>query len=282
MRLAISLPLHNSKALASLLQRLYDPSSPDYRHYLAKGEFTERFGPTKEDYQTVISFAESNGLAVASTHESRLLLDVRGKVSDIERAFHVTLRTYQHPTEARQFYAPEVEPWVEAGLPILDVAGLSDYSLLRPALPRMSKGTHSGAAGGSSPITGDYAGPDFRNAYAPNVSLQGTGQSVGLFEADGYYAADIANYEAYESLPAVPLENVLLDGFSGTPGPLNAKVAVNIEMAISMAPGLASVVVFEGGTNDSTWLDILDRMSSSNQIKQFRFVVGLYNYKPIV
>ena len=52
----------------------------------------------------------------------------------------------------------------------------------------------------------------------------GTGQTVGLFEADGYYASDIANYEGAafsansEYSPFVPLTNVLIDGFNGAPG----------------------------------------------------------------
>ncbi len=124
-------------------------------------------------------------------------------------------------------------------------------------------------AGGSSPIFGDYLGQDFRNAYAPGVSLQGSGQIVGLFEADGYYAGDITNYEAYENLSPVPLQNVLIDDFNGVPGALNPEVATDIEMAIAMAPGLKAVVVFESSTNSATWIDILDAMASSNQIKQF-------------
>src|SRR5271156_4411644 len=49
--LAIGLPLRNNAALDSLMQQIYDPASPRYRHYLTPAEFTERFGPTKQDYQ---------------------------------------------------------------------------------------------------------------------------------------------------------------------------------------------------------------------------------------
>ncbi len=256
LRLAISLPLHNSDALGAFLHRLYDPASPDYRHYLTPSQFTESFGPTEQEYQSVIDFAKAHGLEVVATHDSRQLLDVSGKVSDIEAAFHVSLRSYQHPTETRRFYAPEGEPWVDAGLPISEVAGLSDYTLLRRMQHVKPERTHAGAAGGSSPIAGDYMGQDFRNAYAPGVALQGTGQQVGLFEADGYYAADIANYVAYEGQSAVPLRNVYIDNFNGAPGALNGEVAVDIEMAIAMAPALSAVVVFEctnvvSGTNSS-------------------------------
>ncbi|HEY3856986.1 MAG TPA: MBG domain-containing protein [Verrucomicrobiae bacterium] len=290
LRIAISLPLRNREALDELLKRLYDPGSPDYRQYLTPGQFTANFGPTEEDYQSVINFAQSFGLSIEKTHDNRLLLDVRGKVADLERAFHVTLRTYQHPSEARQFRAPEAEPWVDPKLPIQEVIGLSDYVLLRPTAHRKPVKTQSGAAGGSSPIAGDFIGQDFRNAYAPGVSLTGAGQRVGLFEADGYYSADIDNYEAYAGQSPVALQNVLVDGFNGVPGALNPEVAADIEMAIAMAPGLSAVVVFEctnsvsgtnsGGTEVQYWLDTLDRMASSNQIKQFSSSWGYVTADP--
>ena len=217
---------------------------------------------------------------------------MRGRVADLERAFHVSLRTYQHPNAARQFRASDAEPWVDSKLPIQGVTGLSDYVLLRPTAHRKPVKTRGCAAGGSSPIAGDFIGQDFRNAYAPGVSLTGAGQRVGLFEADaGYYAVDIGNYEAYAGQSSVTLQNVLIDGFNGAPGVLNPEVAADIEMAIAMAPGLASVVVFEctntvsglnsGGTEVQYWLDTLDRMASSNQIKQFSSSWGYVTADPI-
>jgi subtilase family serine protease len=40
MNLTIVLPLRNQSELTSLLKRLYDPSSPDYRHFLSVEQFT--------------------------------------------------------------------------------------------------------------------------------------------------------------------------------------------------------------------------------------------------
>ena len=59
-----------------------------------------------------------------------MLLDVSGKVADIDKALHVTLRTYHHPTENRDFFAPDTEPTVDATLPILNVSGLNNYRRL--------------------------------------------------------------------------------------------------------------------------------------------------------
>jgi len=85
LHLAIGLPLRNQEVLTHFLQRLYDPASPDYHRYLTSAQFTEKFGPTAQDYQTVIDFAKSNGLAVVTTHESRLLLDVRERFRTSKR-----------------------------------------------------------------------------------------------------------------------------------------------------------------------------------------------------
>jgi hypothetical protein len=270
LRLAISLPLHNSEVLTNLLQRLYNPASPDYHHYLTPAQFNEKFGPTEQDYQTVIQFAASNGFEVAATRESRLLLDIRGEAADVEKAFHVTLRMYQHPTENRQFYAPDVDPTVDAGLPILDIVGLGDYAVPRPMLRVKPAKTEPMSLSGSG-TNGYFLGSDFRNAYAPGVSLTGAGQMVGLLELDGYYSNDIVSYETLAGLPDVPLLNVPTNGFPAASGSGIIEVSLDIEMAIAMAPGLEAVVVF-GSTNTSGttgFMDIIDSMASSNEIKQF-------------
>src|SRR5258708_19353872 len=96
---------------------------------------------------------------------------------------------------------------------------------------------------GSAP-GGGYMGSDFRNAYLPGSTLNGSGQIVGLLQFDGYFASDIATYESLAGLTNVPLQNVLLDGFNGAPGANNDEVCLDIETAISMAPALAKVLVF--------------------------------------
>jgi len=61
-----------------------------------------------------MGFAKRNGLTVTGTHGNRLLLDVNGSVADIQQAFHVTMRVIGNPTESRDFYAPDIEPSMDA------------------------------------------------------------------------------------------------------------------------------------------------------------------------
>ena len=127
-----------------------------------------------------------------------MLLEVSASVADIERALQVTMRTYAHPTEARAFFSPDAEPSVEMGVPILCIGGLDNFArphpknLRRSPLKTAAKATPKTIGSGPN---GNLAGFDFRAAYAPGVSLTGTGQMVGLVEFDGYYAGDIASYE---------------------------------------------------------------------------------------
>jgi uncharacterized repeat protein (TIGR03803 family) len=262
--LAIGLPLRDREGLTNLLVQLYDPASPNFRHYLTPEQFTQRFGPTDEDYQSVVKFARTHGLVVTGLHPGRTLVDVKGPVSAIERAFHVRLNDYQHPTENRTFFAPDAEPSLDLTTPVLSVAGLDNYIVPRPCMRPKPAGQARPDATGSGP-GGAYLGYDFRNAYLPGVTLTGAGQTCGMLEFEsGFYQSDVTAYEVLANLPDVPVTAVLLDGYDGEPGNGNAEVSLDIEMAISMAPGLAGVRVYEGASTD----DILDQMAQDSFVKQ--------------
>jgi subtilase family serine protease len=89
--LAIGLPLRNTEALSNLLQQVYDPSSTNYHKYLTPDQFTARFGPTAQDYQSVIDFATRNGLVVSGTYSNRMLVDVTGKSVGHSKCFSCCL-----------------------------------------------------------------------------------------------------------------------------------------------------------------------------------------------
>jgi Pro-kumamolisin, activation domain/Domain of unknown function (DUF5011)/Cadherin-like domain/Immunoglobulin domain len=265
LNLAISLPLQNSAGLDYLLRQIYDPASTNYHRYLTPEQFTQRFGPTESNYQAVIVFAQANGLAVTAEHPNRAVLDVAGSVADIERVFHVTMRTYQHPKEGRTFFAPDAEPSVDLTVPILHVSGLDDFALPHPA--NLMKNSSVITPKGTGSAGGAFQGNDFRAAYVPGTALTGAGQTVGLLQFDGYYPADIAAYESQAGLPNVPLTNVAVDGGVSTPGSGNVEVALDIEMVVSMAPGLSQIIVYEA-PNPSPWVDLLNRIANDNLARQ--------------
>jgi len=281
--LAISLPLRNQQALNYLLKNIYDSKSPQYRRFLTPQKFLAMFGPTTSDYQAVVQFAQSHNLKVTKTYSNRAVVDVEGSVSDIENTFNVRMHNYQRP-DGTKFHSPDAEPSVDLTVPLLHITGLQNYAVPHPFIHRKS-GLTGGAKNNANgkPLVGTgptplptlgignnttYIGNDFRNAYVQNVSLDGAGQSVGLYELDGFYANDIVNYATAGGLNVSAgqinggsgsiVTSVYVDGvnYDANPGAGNTEVSLDIDMVISMAPG-AQVFVYEGTYSD----DVLAAMA---------------------
>lgn len=280
--LAISLPLRNEAQLDTLLQDLYDPTSPNYRKFLTVQEFTDQYGPTIIDYQRVIGFAQSYGLVVTHTFSNRLVLNVRGTVGDIEQAFQVRMNVYQHPAENRTFFAPDVEPTAESGIPILSVEGLSTFNLPHPMLKKAQPyGSVNSNQTGSGP-GGQFLGSDMRAAYGGGTTLNGSGQVVGLIELGPYRLADVLSYFSSLGQPlTVPIVNVLVgvDGVCSStepsPGPCDdGEEAIDIQQAIAMAPNLSALVVYEAYSASTDALSAYTQAATDNVAKQLSISFG--------
>ena len=252
--LDVVLPVRDRAGLDALAEAVADPQSPEYRHYLTPAQFTERFGPTQEDYDTVVRYLSAQGLTVTGGTRDGMEVQVKGAVADIERAFHVTMRTYQHPTENRVFYSPDREPTTDMAIPLWHVSGLDNFSIPKPMLVKRSD---YAAAHGISPdkvvthaTTGSgpsasFLGSDMRAAYYGGTALTGAGQNLGLFE---YYGTDLADLTTYfknvGQTNNVPVTLLSTDGTSTTclesSGCDDTEQTLDMTQALGMAPGLAS------------------------------------------
>jgi len=255
MRLVLVLPPRNQAELDDLLKELYDPQSASYRKFLTVEEFTARFGPSQEDYDAVIRFAEANGFAVIGTSPNRMNLDISGSVANVEAAFHLTMGIYQHPTENRTFFAPDREPTPPVQL--WHVSGLDNYSTPRPGVVRRdaSVGTEElNAPTGSGPDN-SFLGSDMRAAYYGGSTLTGKGQSVGLFELRGTDLADLAAYYAnvgqadlvtisdHVTLLSVDTQSTSCRFINGCD---DTQQTVDLTQALGMAPDVSKLVMYIG------------------------------------
>ncbi|MGB7986865.1 MAG: protease pro-enzyme activation domain-containing protein [Terracidiphilus sp.] len=295
LQLSLMLPLRNQDELQSFLQRLQDPSSPDFRKYLTVEQFTAEYGPTEADYQAVIEFAQANGFQVTNTPKNRMLVSINGSVAQINKTFHVTMTSYRHPTEDRSFYAPDATPTINLGVTISQIVGLDNFA--RPH-SQASKAAPGAVHGNTSDFTG--SGPnqamlarDMRAAYYGNGPLTGAGQAVGLVEYENYDINDVvlsfdgeatatANGDNYSLTytPAsgggpysVAINNVMIDG--GTPlGSDDGEAVLDIVAPIGMAPGISQVVVYISSGSD---VDMFNQMAVDNTAKQLSTSWGWSN-----
>jgi len=270
LKLGIQLPLRNQAELTQLLHDLYDPKSPNFHKYMSVSGFTERFGATAGDYNTVVAWAKANGLTVTATTPNRRLVAVEGSVDTVNRAFHVIICNYRHPTEARDFYSPDREPsTVGLSVPLLQITGMNNYVLPHPMLQHKAAATN---AAGSGP-SGEYLPSDMRAAYYGKGPLTGAGQSIGIFSFDGYLASDVQLYYSKTGMSSnVPIRNVLVGGFSGACIAVSSPTSstcddgeqvLDIVNAIGMAPGIKQILFYEGSSDT----EILNQMATDNVAK---------------
>ena len=269
MRLVLVLPLRNQAQLNEFLKNLYDPSSASFHQFLTVEEFTALFGPSEDDYNAVIQFAQANGFSVVGTSRNRLNVDVIGTVQTIDNAFHLQLGAYQHPTEDRTFYAPDREPTPSLSVQLWHIAGLDNYSIPHPAGLSRSLDVTSNATTGSGPAA-SFLGTDMRAAYYGG-GLDGSGQSLGLVE---YYGTDLSDLETYFAT-AGQTNNVpiTLESTDGTPtGCLNSEgcddteQTLDMTQALGMAPGLSSLVVYIGSSDAAIFNAMATAAPLSNQL----------------
>jgi subtilase family serine protease len=265
MNLDVVLTLGDRAGLESFLKELYDPASPSYRHFVTVAEFTERFGPSQADYDAVVGFAQANGLTVVGGTHDGMDVQIKGPVSAIQTAFHVTLSTYQDPA-GKTFYAIDREPTTNLTFPLWHISGLDNYSNPHPMFVKKSDyakahdmdpdAVVSHATTGSGP-SASFLGSDMRAAYYGGTALTGAGQNLGLFE---YLGTDLTDLDTYFSNVGqtnnVPITLLSTDGTSTSCVDSRAggdcddtEQTLDMTQAIGMAPGLASLVMYIGSTD---------------------------------
>ncbi len=266
LQLDLVLPLRDPAGLKSFLSDLYNPASPNYRHFLTPQQFTARFGPTQDQYDAVLRFAKNYGLQVVGGSRDGMDVQVKASVATIETALHVSMRVYQHPTESRTFFSPDAEPVVDLPFNLWHISGLDNYSIPHPLYSKKSdvaavRGidaeklvTH--ATTGSGP-SASFLGSDMRAAYYGGTALTGAGQNLGLFEYLGTDLADLTTYfKNAGQTNKVPVTVLSTDGTSTSCVDTRAggrcddtEQTLDMTQAIGMAPGLSSLVMYVGSTD---------------------------------
>jgi subtilase family serine protease len=270
MEITLVLQHRDQAELDQLLKDLYDRTSPSFRKFLTVEQFTEKFGPSRGDYETVQSFTKANGLQILSTSRNRMNLQVRGSVENIEKALHVTLGVYQHPTENRTFFAVDREPTPDMSVRLWSISGLDNYSIPKPMLKKLDASAKSevksNATTGSGPSQ-SFLGSDMRAAYYEGTALNGSGQSLGLLEYAGTDLTDLDTY--FKNVNQTNNVPITLLSTDGTPtscvnrnGCDDTEQTIDMTQALGMAPGMSSLVMYVGSSDSA----IFNAMATANPL----------------
>jgi len=257
MAVAVSLNLRNTDALQMFLAALSDPNSPDYRQYLTPAEFTARYGPSQSDVAKVTDYLTTAGLTVADVSANRQVVDVTGSVGQMEHAFDTHLSRYQQ--NGREFYANDIAPALPAGIAgmVSGISGLDDHAV-RNAMAR-----HPRAAAG---VRGETP-QQLQTAYDTTSLGNAGGQSVALWEFDGYQASNITTYDNQFGITAPAPQTVSVDGanFDQQPGQGEGEVELDIELVQAMA-NAANTFVYEAPNSDQGQIDMANKIVSDDKV----------------
>jgi subtilase family serine protease len=256
MSVEVALAPRDATGLQALLQNLYTEGSSKYEHWLAKGQFDERFGPSAATQAAVDHYLTQSGLTITNS-ASPFLVSAVGSSQRVAAAFDTTFSMFKGARGVR-FFANATAARLPASLApgVLGVLGLSNTVRVHDMIARATStvrpaGRSSASAGSASCETGyptdeqlfafynkevsfpsGYgAGPgcsgltpsQTKSIYdAPFVGPRGKGKGItmAVFELSAYQASDIDTWAHffYGKHYSPPLENVSVDG-----GPLHPR-----------------------------------------------------------
>jgi hypothetical protein len=201
-RLADSFPLEHmmlllrrssgqEQALEQLIDRLHDPESPDFHHWLTAQEFGETYSLAQEDIRTITGWLKSHGFRVDIVYPNQFVIDFSGTAGQVRQTFHTEI--HQLDVDGKRHIANMTDPQIPAALApaIIGVVSLSDFMPQPMYEPRADLTTSNCSA--PTTLTCYYLVPaDLATIYNLNplfkAGFSGTGQKIVLVEDSDVYS----------------------------------------------------------------------------------------------
>jgi kumamolisin len=278
--LSIVLAPSHEDQLQRLLSNQYDPSSPEYHHWLGPGQFAEQFGPTSSDVAAVESWLRGDG--ISSVSSSGFTVDVDSTASRVSSVLGTTLRRYRSPTGTTGYVAQQdpLVPQSLAGGQITSIVGLNTVATPQPLNDPTPSSRANAAiephADGITPCsqaetaagTGYYTLDTEGAAYGIGSLLAngqtGHSETIGLYELGSSSSSDVSTFTTCFGLTN-PVSVVSVDGGGGTAGgDPTAEADSDIEQAATQAPD-ASIVSYEGPDSGTGPYDVWDAIVTADK-----------------
>jgi xanthomonalisin len=227
LRLVITLQPPHPAEEEQFLRQLQDPASPSFHQYLSQSEWNQRFAPSAQDEQAVVTWAQSQGLSVTQRYANRLLVAVEAPVAVIEKAFAVTINSYQVGDST--YFSNDREPSIPAALGnvIHSVMGMNNIQVMH------SRHSSKRQAPVYSPGPSSQLGPHIQTDGDPrqlDAAMAASGKKVKQFYSNGAYdPSDIYSSYAYNY--------IALQGLGHCCNPLNNPGNSPVVSTIAIAIG---------------------------------------------
>src|SRR6266852_4441492 len=127
MLLQLQRPPELEKALQQFIDELHTPDSSNFHRWISAQEFGARFGPVKQDLDTVTRWLESQGFKVNVVSPSGMVIDFSGTAAQVRNAFQTEVHNLE--IKGERHIANTSDPRIPAALsPLVSgVVSLHDF-----------------------------------------------------------------------------------------------------------------------------------------------------------
>lgn len=247
----VTLKLRPAKPLPNLL----DPQVHQNFTPLTREQFAQEYGTSQSDLDVIETFTKHEGFTIVRVEAHKRAVEIRGSVEQMEAAFGVMLRNYQD-AKGKVFRGRSGDILIPDELKdiVQGVFGLDNRPIATPKIRRLHQAAAAGSALNSSSYS--YYPTQVAQLYNFPSGATGKGQAIGIIELDGgYNQTEINTYYTNQGFTAPNITAVSVDGGTNNPGTTvsdsDGEVALDIEVAGTVAPNAAIVVYFAGNTSQA-------------------------------
>jgi kumamolisin len=265
--ITIALRLRHLEEAENLLKALHTPGGPQFHQFLTAKQFVALFAPTDADVAKVMAALCKYGLTVQRT--TATTLKVTGSPADMERAFSVSLHSYEVPAHENvpgyTFHAPLTPAAIpgEISEMVAAVVGLDSRPRFRPLSRTVSPKLRM-ASSVPQTTTPDQPGfwtvTDFADYYDVQPlyrrDVTGSGRTIGIVTFASFTPSDAYAYWSAVGLSVDPnrVKIVNVDGGPGAPSDASGSVetTLDVEQSGGIAPGARIIVYQAPGTGQGS------------------------------
>lgn len=298
MRIVIGLKLRNVDELERLLAAQSDPQSQQFRVFLTPDQFTERFGPTRQDVDQVVSYFQSEGLTVLAVAPNRLLVELGGTVEALERAFSVKISEYDlkgvSGFDDGTYLSNDRDPTIPSSLaPVIEsVSGLSEFARFHSRVQSVDGSNVNGSAARSLEPHGSNGAVDSnsviktpRNPGTPtgflpkdiatvynfptslnsnaSVKYSGKGRTIAVATAYGYKVSDVYYFWYHNKINrGGKLTNVYI---GGKPSQDHVETTLDLQTVSAHAPDADIMMYIGADPQFTTFTKVFNTIVTDNK-----------------
>jgi subtilase family serine protease len=284
-------------ALESFNAQQYDPSSPEYHHWLSPTEFGATYGVAENDLDAVTNWLQSEGFTIDEIPPSRTMIRFSGNVAQVENAFHTEMHSITsggvaHIANMSDISIPTALAPVVVGVKALHnffpkpqhhpVSRLKANSSGQLTLPSESENalkvneTGSLSAAGAEPNSQANPRPEYSadgyqllvpydmatiynyvSLWTGASPVTGVGQTIALAGTSNIVLSDVATFRSVTGLPAKVPRVIVTNSDPGTTNLLDDRMENTLDVEWSGAAAPGASIVLVTSSQTSQTTDAL-------------------------